>query len=127
MDHIDPTLSDSVIDFLKREHTGRDKPIPYRDVMKHFCVASDGKDDHAFRKLYENRVGSCPGGIFYIAHGNWREALWWKSWLARTYKSNSLAEKKYNALLSMRKDLAVPMRGEQPDLPYLDAIGGDTA
>jgi hypothetical protein len=120
MDHIDKRLSDRIIDFLKREHGGVDRAIPYREVMDVFVIGDDGKDNHWFRKLYENRVGSCAKGIYYIStHG---EALAWHGYLERTY-GKDVADRKLKAFLSMRPDLKPPAAPPATQPSLFDGAG----
>jgi hypothetical protein len=115
--YIDAALSDRILDFLKRDHAGRDKAIPYQEVMAIFGIPSDLKGDHGFRKLYENRVGSCSGGnpkgIYYIR--TYAEYLTWHGHLERTY-GKSMADKKGKVFLAGRPDLKAPAMGTQPSL-----------
>jgi len=104
--YIDAQLSDRIIDFLKREHSGRGRAIPYQEVMAIFGVPLDHKGDHGFRKLYENRVGSCSKGIYYIRTIG--EYWTWHSYLERTY-GKSMADKKGKAFLAGRPDLKAPV------------------
>jgi hypothetical protein len=110
----DKAMSDRIIDFLKREHSGRDKAIPYRDVMAHFCIPDDCHDNHPFRRLYENRAGSCADGIYYISTP--KEALAWRDHIERKCHSAALAKSKYNALILMRPDLRLAGVSAQPGL-----------
>ncbi len=115
----DMQLSNRILDFLKREHAGRDMAIPYQLVMSIFGVESDLKGDHGFRRLYENRVGSCSQGIYHIR--GWAEYAVWHGYLERTY-GKSMADKKGKAFLAGRPDIKAPVTmSEQPSLPGMEA------
>jgi hypothetical protein len=110
----DLQLSIRIIDFLKREHSGRENAIPHRAIREHFCVPDDGQDNHAFRRLYENRVCSCAQGIFYATTA--REVFVWGEYIERTYHSAALRKSKVRELLQARPDLRVRVPSVQPSL-----------
>lgn len=120
MDHIDKRLSIMVLDYIERYHSGREKAIPHKDLMQVFCIDDDGHDNHPFRRIYQNRVGSCEKGIYHIR--TYAEALSWFLWLKKDY-GKEVAEKKFDAFLKNRSDIKKPVPVAQPTLPGLDGAG----
>ncbi len=102
-DYREKRLADAVLEYLKREHSGRANAIPHKAIREHFCVPDDGQDNHPFRRLYENRVCSCADGIFYPT--TLREVEAWGEWIERTYHSAALRKSKVAALLAARPEL----------------------
>lgn len=117
--YADGELSKRILAFLKHEHSGRDNAITHKAIRGHFCVPDDGQDNHAFRRLYENRVCSCADGIFYPT--TWREVYAWGEWIERTYHSAALKKSKVDALLAARPELRPKAAGVQLGLPMEDA------
>ena len=113
--YADKRLSDAIIDFLRREHAGRANAIPYRLIMEHFAYPDDGRDNHGFRKLYENRVCSSSGGIFWPV--SMAEADAWKAYLSRAH-GPIVADRKYKALLAARPDLRPVVAAVQQEFNF---------
>jgi len=110
----DKALSKRILEFLEREHSGRENAIPHRAIREHFCVQDDGQDNHAFRRLYENRVCSCAQGIFYATTA--REVKAWGEYIERTYHSAALRDSKVKELLRARPELRQVVPSVQPSL-----------
>jgi hypothetical protein len=110
----DKALSKRILEFLEREHSGRENAIPHRAIREHFCVQDDGQDNHAFRRLYEKHVCSCSQGIFYPK--TYTEVHAWGERIERNQHSAALRKSKVDALLAGRPELRPRSIAVQPSL-----------